>query len=93
MQERGSQQRHLLQEAKAAGLLHKLTVADAQHVLAGEEPAASLAEVTAGPPVAADVFLSEPFYASLESLPPWSQLRYKLPLVTQLLSPIHVQWV
>ena len=75
VQETTGQQRRTLQAARAAQLLHKVTVADGQQVLGSEEPAALLAELSAGPVTAADVFLSEPFYASLESLPPWSHCR------------------
>ena len=75
MQENASQQRHVLQAARDAGLLDKLVVADAQEVLHSDDPAAHLAEIAAGPVLAADVFVSEPFYASLQSLPPWAQLR------------------
>lgn len=75
VQENASQQRHIVQAAQAAGLLDKITVADAQEVLRCDNPAERLAEITAAPVPAADVFLSEPFYASLESLPPWTQLR------------------
>ena len=75
VQENTSQQRHILQTAQAAGLLDKITVADAQEVLHCEDPAERLAEIAAAPVPAADVFLSEPFYTSLQSLPPWTQLR------------------
>lgn len=78
LQENASQQRHLLQAAHAAGLSDKITVADAQQVLDCDDPAACLADMTAAPAPAADVFLSEPFYAALESCPPWSQLRCAL---------------
>ncbi len=76
MQESAAQQRVTLQAAKAAGLLHKVTVADAQQVLDSGNPASLLAELTAAPVTPANVFLSEPYYSLLESLPPWSQLRY-----------------
>ena len=79
MQEHARQQRHVLQAAKAAGLSNKLSVADAQQVLGCDHPAACLTALAAAPAPAADVFLSEPFYSSLESLPPWSQLRSFLP--------------
>ena len=75
VQENASQQRHVLQAAKAAGLSDKITVAAAQQVLSSDDPAACLARMAAAPIPAADVFVSEPFYSSLESLPPWSQLR------------------
>ena len=75
MQESARQQRKVLQAAKAAGLSDKITVADAQQVLACDHPAVCLTEMAAAPVPAADVFLSEPFYSSLESLPPWSHLR------------------
>ena len=76
MQESAAQQQALLQAAAAAGLLDKLSVADAQQVLDHEQPAQLLQELTAGPVPAAEVFLTEPFYASLESQPPWTQLRW-----------------
>ena len=76
MQESAAQQRDTLQAAKAAGLLHKVTVADARQVLDSGNPAGLLAELTAAPVTPAIVFLSEPYYSLLESLPPWSQLRY-----------------
>ncbi len=76
MQESAAQQRDTLQAAKAAGLLHKVTVADAQQVLDSGNPARLLSELTAAPVTPANVFLSEPYYSLLESLPPWSQLRY-----------------
>lgn len=75
LQETGAQQQALLQAASKAGLLHKLTVADAQQILDHAQPAQLLQELAAGPVPAADVFLTEPFYASLESLPPTTQLR------------------
>ena len=75
MQESARQQRHVLQAAKAAGLSDKIVVADAQQVLGCDDPAACLTAMAAAPVPAADVFLSEPFYFSLESLPPWSHLR------------------
>ena len=75
MQESAAQQRVTLQAAKAAGLLHKVTVADARQVLDSGNPASLLAEMTAAPVTPANVFLSEPYYSLLESLPPWSQLR------------------
>lgn len=74
-QESAGQQRDTLQAAKAAGLLHKVTVADARQVLDSGNPAGLLAELTAAPVTPANVFLSEPYYSLLESLPPWSQLR------------------
>ena len=76
LQEIAAQQRALLRAASKAGLLHKVTVADAQQVLDHAQPAQLLQELAAGPVPAADVFLSEPFYASLESLPPTTQLRW-----------------
>ncbi|KAL3150295.1 Protein arginine N-methyltransferase 7 [Trebouxia sp. C0010 RCD-2024] len=83
LQENASQQRYVLQAAQAAGLSDKIAVADAQQVLGCDDPAACLAELTAAPAPAADVFLSEPFYAALESWPPWFQLRSTLlPLIS-----------
>ena len=79
VQEHARQQRQVVQAAKAAGLSHKITVADAQQVLGCADPAACLTENAAAPVPPADVFLSEPFYSSLESLPPWSQLRSSSP--------------
>ena len=87
MQEHARQQRHVLQAAKAAGLSNKLSVADAQQVLGCDDPAACLTALAAAPAPAADVFLSEPFYSSLESLPPWSQLRSFLPCPSSPLPP------
>ncbi len=52
-------------------------MADAQQLLDSDDPVALLSDLTAAPIAPADVFLSEPFYAALESLAPWSQLRYK----------------
>ena len=75
VQENAAQQRHVLQAAKAAGLLHKVTVAIAPQLFDSPDPAALLADMTAAPVVLADVLLSEPCYTSLESLPPWSNLR------------------
>ena len=75
IQENAAQQRHVLQAAKAAGLLYKITVAIAPQLFGSPDPAALLADLTAAPVVPADVFLSEPWYSSLESLPPWSSLR------------------
>lgn len=75
LQETAAQQQALLQAARKAGLLHKLTVADAQQVLDHDQPIQLLQGLTAGPVPAADVFLTEPYYALLESMPPWTQLR------------------
>ena len=79
MQENATQKRHVVQAACAAGLSEKITVADAGQVLGCDDPAACLTEMAAASVPAADVFLSEPFYSSLESLPPWSQLRFSSP--------------
>ena len=75
MQENAAQQRHVLQAAKAAGLLHKVTAVIAQQLLSSSDSAALLADLTAAPVAPANVFLSEPWYSTLESLPPWSNLR------------------
>lgn len=68
-----------MQAAQAAGVSDKITVADAGQVLGCDNPAACLTEMAAAPVPAADVFVSEPFYSSLESLPPWSHLRFSSP--------------
>ena len=88
MQENASQKRHVVQLARAAGLSEKITVADAGQVLGCDDPAACLTETAAAPVPAADVFLSEPFYSSLESLPPWSQLRFSSPQTHPPLPPL-----
>ena len=79
MQEHARQQRHVLQAAKAAGFSDKIIVADTQQVLGCDDSAACLTQMAAAPVPAADMFLSEPFYSSLESLPPWLQLRSSSP--------------